>query len=118
MEQRDSAIEPNQTNETNQANEISDLSQEQNALAESIQETDFFKKEEEERSYDPNDIDWKQQEGIIDNLYSSGMILVKTRDLLINGVEPAIIDTFDFTIGKYRIYRLVVSSPYKIEKLS
>lgn len=95
---------------------MNDLSQNQNDSAESTQETDFFKKEEEDNTYDHNDIDWKQQEDIIENLYNSGMTLVKTRDLLINGVEPIIIDTFDFTIGKYRIYRLLVSSPYKIEK--
>lgn len=95
---------------------MNDLSQNQNDSAESTQETDFFKKEEEDNAYDHNDIDWKQQEDIIENLYNSGMTLVKTRDLLINGVEPIIIDTFDFTIGKYRIYRLLVSSPYKIEK--
>ena len=117
METRDLEIN---TDEQVNDNQLPENTIENTESIENVDENHFPKEENPDLfpELDDIDVDWKQQEQIIEQMYNSGTILVKTRDLLINGIEPSVIKTLDFNIGKFRIYRLLLTAPYKIEKIN
>lgn len=60
--------------------------------------------------YDPD-------EKILQEMYDSGKREVTTNDLILADFNTQRTSSYSFTIGKYKLSRLLLISPYKLEKL-
>lgn len=59
--------------------------------------------------YDPDEI-------ILKNLYDSGKRELSTNDLIVSGIDTSRMASYSFSIGRYKLSRLLLIAPYILEK--
>lgn len=67
--------------------------------------------EKVEMVYDPD-------EKILEAIYESGKRDVLTNDLITAGFDSSRMASYTFSVGKYKLSRLLLVAPYKIEKIN
>jgi len=90
-------VNPNENQESEQKQEL-DVTGENTVVEEKV-----------EMVYDPD-------EKILEEIYNSGKREVLTNDLIVAGFDSSRMASYTFSVGKYKLSRLLLVAPYKIEK--
>ena len=94
-ENNEGVINPNE----NQENEL-DVTGEKTVIEEQVEVT-----------FDPDEM-------ILKNMYDSGKIEIFTNDLITAGFDTTRMASYTFSVGKYKLSRLLLVAPYTIEKIN
>lgn len=67
---------------------------------------------------DPIVVEMDADEKILNDIFESGKTEVTTSDLITAGFDTSRMSQYSFEVGKFKLTRLLLVSPYKIEKIT